>query len=321
MRTATAIHAEGAPAGPPVASAVGPGMGGRVGVHIRPAPGTSVSVARSLAVRVHRRILAWAGRLTRFSDVSDLAHLNADRAAITFIRPTLAAVLRWGSRAASMTDGLVDITLLDARLMAEFGPSDVVADPTTGPRVWRIDSSRRGAVLSRPTAVRFDLDGVAKGWLADRALVLLKEQPAAVVDADGDIAISVRAGETWQIGVSNPIDASSPFALEVSGLDAAGPQRFGVATSGTSIHRWAGIDTPRHHLIDPRTGRPAVTDLVQATVLAGSAAEAEAFAKAMVIVGSELGLRLLDRREPRGAILFTERGEVLATPTILRWLA
>ena len=143
-----------------------------------------------------------------------------------------------------------------------------------------------------------------------------------MVDADGDIAIALQHGETWQIGIPHPFDAAVDLAvLELAGLAPRGGQHFGVATSGTSVHRWPAADGDRHHLIDPRTGRPAVTDVVQATVLAGSAAEAEAFAKSVVIVGSEDALRLLDRPALGGTVLLTERGEILATPSLTRWLA
>jgi FAD:protein FMN transferase len=305
-----------------IESVVGPSMGGQLGVHLRPAPGTSPDLARHLAESVHRRIGSWADRLTRFSDDSDLARLNADPAEHVAVRPTLAAVLGWGRRAATMSDGVVDITLLGARLEAEFGPSVRTSDRANHDGSWTIEPSRRGAVVSRPGGLRFDLDGVAKGWLADRALQLLERHPAAVIDADGDVAVSLHCEETWQIGVSNPHDpAGSMLSLEVRGLDPAGAQRFGLATSGTSVHRWPGPDAVRHHLIDPRTRRPALTDVVQATVLARSAAEAEAYAKAVVILGSQEALRLLDRPGQSGAIVFTERGEVLATPAIVRWLA
>ena len=96
---------------------------------------------------------------------------------------------------------------------------------------------------------------------------------------------------------------------------------FGLATSGTSVHRWTVDGRRSHHLIDPRTGRPALTDLVQATILAGSAREAEAIAKTAVIVGSEAALERLDRAGIHAAILLTERGDVLVTPSTLGWLA
>jgi len=99
------------------------------------------------------------------------------------------------------------------------------------------------------------------------------------------------------------------------------PGRWGVATSGISVHRWGRPDERRHHLIDPRTGRPAVTDVVQATVVAGTAARAEALAKAAVIAGSGAGLALLERSGVRGAILLTDRDEVVALPSTLGLLA
>ena len=97
--------------------------------------------------------------------------------------------------------------------------------------------------------------------------------------------------------------SSSPPRREPAG-------RFGLATSGTSIHRWVREGVPAHHLIDPRTARPAVTDIVQATVVASSAREAEIFAKAAVILGSDAALAALDRPGVLGAIVLTERGEL-----------
>ena len=80
------------------------------------------------------------------------------------------------------------------------------------------------------------------------------------------------------------------------------PGLFGLATSGTSVHRWGGDSEGRHHLIDPRTGLPAATDVVQATVLAGTAREAEALAKSAVILGTAAGLHFLDRAGALAAV-------------------
>jgi thiamine biosynthesis lipoprotein len=94
-----------------------------------------------------------------------------------------------------------------------------------------------------------------------------------------------------------------------------------VATSGISIHQWTIAGTRTHHLIDPRTGRPAVTDIVQATVIAGSTLRAEALAKAAVIAGRDAGFALLERSHVQGAVLVTDTGEVLALPSTLELLA
>jgi thiamine biosynthesis lipoprotein len=301
-------------------SAVASLMGGTVGIHVRGDAGVSGEAARRDALRVLARLEAWARRLTRFSDGSDLAFLNARPEAWVRVRPTLAAALEWGRRASDLTGGVVDITLLQARLDAEAGQTTSTAEPRPG-GPWSIRHDRRGATVSRGREVRFDLDGIGKGWLADRAAALLPRHPAVVVDADGDLAVSLRFGETWRLQVADPVDPTAAIAtLDLTGLAPNAISRFGLATSGTSVHRWAGPHGDRHHLIDPRTGRPAVTDVVQATVLAGSAAEAEAFAKTVVILGSDDALGLLDRPGPCGAILVTNRGTVLATPAFTRWL-
>jgi thiamine biosynthesis lipoprotein len=60
----------------------------------------------------------------------------------------------------------------------------------------------------------------------------------------------------------------------------------GVATSGVGRRSWVGGDgQPAHHLLDPRTGRPAFTGIVQATALAPTATEAEVLSKAALLSG------------------------------------
>jgi thiamine biosynthesis lipoprotein len=183
-------------------------------------------------------------------------------------------------------------------------------------------TSRGGAIVDRPNGARFDLDGVAKGWIADRAAELLDAWPSVMVDADGDVALRIGPNDEWLVGVADPRQPAASLAtLRLNGAT-AWSTRFGVATSGTSVHRWKhGAGRPAHHLIDPRTGRPADTDVVQATVVAPSAREAEVIAKAAVILGSRDALRFLDRSAAHAALLLLESGELACLPGIERWLA
>jgi thiamine biosynthesis lipoprotein len=90
--------------------------------------------------------------------------------------------------------------------------------------------------------------------------------------------VRTNAAQPWQLAVADPRRDHEDLATLVleAGRHAS---RLGVATSGTSVHRWQHADGSRHHLIDPRTGRPAITDVVQATVIAESALAAESLAK------------------------------------------
>jgi thiamine biosynthesis lipoprotein len=303
-------------------------MGGRLTIHLDAdsfgrVAGIDPQRARAEAERTSRRtaerIERWAARLTRHSDGSELSRLNADLRAEVAIGPTLAGALRAGRLAAEATEGLADITLLGARLAAEgFEEPGAVSHA----RQWSLAFGRRGdAVVRRPRGLRFDLGGVGKGWLADRALDALSGWPSAVVDADGDMAVRCAPGKYWEVAVDDPRTPEASLAILRLAASGDAPARWGVATSGISVHRWSTNGQLRHHLIDPRTGRPAVTDVIQATVVAGTALRAEALAKAAVIAGSVAGFALLDRSGVRGAVLLTERGETFALPQTLSLLA
>lgn len=308
-------------------------MGGRVGIHIRPArPPRDASAdysaiianqARHAAASTMRRIGSWAGRLTRFDTSSELSRLNADPADDVPVGPTLAAVLGSARILGRATDGIVDAALLAERLAAE-GPltTPPTADPPRDGRRWTVDPRRRGGVVHRTAGVGFDLGGIAKGWIADRAAYLLSSWPAVLVDADGDLALSLAFGQTWDVAVADPRTGRAALAtFRISGLDPAGTQRFGLATSGTSVHRWVQDGLVSHHLIDPRTGRPAASDIVQATVLADSATAAEAAAKTIVILGSDRADRVLEHAAIHAFVFLTDDGRSLASPSVLRWLA
>lgn len=291
-------------------------MGGRLVIHLSADPTDEVRARRD-ASTVMARVGRWADRLSRHLAASELSALNDDPAASVPVGPTLAGAMRAGQASAHATGGLVDITLLEARLAAE-APDMQVATPAPD-RAWRLVPGQRGsAVVHRAPGVHFDLDGVAKGWLADRALGLLWSWPGAIVDADGDLAVRCPPGRHWAVAIDDPRDPGAILAvLHLSAAPSTWPSRWGVATSGTSVHRWLRSGEVRHHLIDPRTGVPAVTDVVQATVVAGSAAEAEGLAKGAVIAGSDEGLALLERSGVGGAVLLTDRGETLASPRTL----
>jgi FAD:protein FMN transferase len=293
-----------------------PMMGGEVAIHV-----IDDSDATRTAAKVEGvlgRLEAWAGRLTRFDPASELMRLNASPASRVPVGPTMTAVLDWARTAEGLTDGLVDVALLDARLAAETG-TDPGRSPLSAGRRWSLGRGPRGSVVRREPGVLFDLDGVAKGWLADRALAITPGR-SALVDGDGDVAMRIAPGDEWAVGIADPRQPGTLLAtVRVGAQD--GTRTFGLATSGTSNHRWTHATGDAHHLIDPRTLRSAETDIVQATVLAGSAREAEAFAKTAIIAGSARAFDRLARPGVYGVLVLTTRGEMRATPEMLTWLA
>ena len=314
MSAGVALALSTHPVAPRMAEASRPMMGGRVLVRVEAARDASHTGRRLLD-----RVEAWASRLTRFDAGSELSRLNAHSGEAVPVGPTLAAVLDWAREAESVTDGAVDVAMLGARLAAEAGLA--ATPPLAAARRWSLTRAARGSIVHRPAGLRFDLDGVAKGWLADRALALTHGD-TCLVDADGDIALRVEAGDDLLLGVTDPRASAATLAvLRLAATADGGRLQLGIATSGTSVHRWAHGGTVAHHLIDPATWRPAATDLVQVTVIADSARLAEAYAKAAVIVGADRAPRFGARPGVHGLLLLTADGEVRATTGMLRWLA
>jgi thiamine biosynthesis lipoprotein len=159
--------------------------------------------------------------------------------------------------------------------------------------------------------MRLDLGGTAKGWSADIAARLLGRLGPSVVDIGGDIAIGGRAREPWPIAVANP-NGSEP-------VDVVMLMRGGIATSGRDFRRWRRGAVEQHHIIDPRTGAPAKTDVWTATVIATSALDADVTAKRVFLDGSAAGLSWIESRPDLAAIVVCDDGRVLRSARLHRY--
>jgi thiamine biosynthesis lipoprotein len=96
--------------------------------------------------------------------------------------------------------------------------------------------------------------------------------------------------------------------------------RCGLATSGKDYRKWLQDGVLRHHIIDPRSGFPAETDILSASVLAPTIMEAEMAAKVIFILGSEDGAAWLKDRPHLGSLLVLDDGDVLISQTMKSYL-
>jgi FAD:protein FMN transferase len=264
----------------------------------------------------------WEQRLSRFRSDSELNRLNRRPGQDVRISPVLELVLRAALQAARQSDGLVNPAVLDALEAAGYVDSferlrnDAVEDGKTA----RIGSTQadlpfhlnlRTHTVRLGTGVRLDLGGIAKGWAADLAARRLRRAGPAVVDAGGDIAVSgpQANGDPWPIGVPDPCDPERQLDLLLL-------RGGGVATSGRDFRRWLKNGVWQHHLIDPRSGIPAQTDVLSATVVGPSTQAAEMAAKVALISGSAMGMAWLEQRPEFAGLVVLEDGAVLKS---CRW--
>lgn len=232
-------------------------------------------------------------RFTRFSQQSELTQLNRSSGEWFDASPELFEVVELAIRMHHETHGLFDPGVLDALLQAGYNRSmddlrregAMPADETdrqlkSNFTAVQLDSLNRRILL--PQGTHIDLGGIAKGWIAEQAASLLaRYSNTCAVSAGGDmVLIGLPEGETtWSVGLEDPLYHDRDLAMLKVGPGA-------VATSSITKRRWKQGDQMQHHLIDPRTGKPAVTDWLSVTVVSPSAAEAEVYAKALLILGS-----------------------------------
>src|SRR5207248_10080391 len=127
------------------------------------------------------------------------------------------------------------------------------------------------------------------------------------VIAGGDMAVTGPPTEVieWFVGIDAP---AVPVFPQDTQLELLAIASGGVATSGRDFRRWRQGGQWRHHIIDPRTGSPADTDVLAATVVAPSAWMAEIGAKVALLLGSGEGLEWLEARALMAGLLVLEDG-------------
>lgn len=246
---------------------------------------------------------------------SDPARLNRSDQALKVASETV-EVLQLGQDVAQRSGGAFDLGL--GRLKALWGLEGATPQvPTaaqiatalegTGPHSLEItDQTAR-----RRTDVAIDLGGIAKGYIVDAGLRVLREHGVtqAAINAGGDMALLGRpADRPWRVGIQHPRRPTEVLATLL--LDDCA-----VVTSGDYERFFESGGQRYHHLFDPATGYPAQTSQ-SVTVVAASAALADALATALFVLGAQEGLELLHQFPGTAALLVDARGVLHTSPSM-----
>jgi thiamine biosynthesis lipoprotein len=267
-----------------------PAMGTTVVVHANDEH--SIGVSRAMFEQYEQRF-------SRFRPTSELSRINRTGDGGVIVSEDMRRVLAAATELRSRTEGLVDVGVGAA--VRDWGYDTTYSKVTDLKEIpgthlvdgWHLD----GAVVHLIGGASLDLGGIAKGWTCDR---VVEAGHATVASAGGDVR-SIDPTLVVEI-----LDDAGDVATEIHvGVGA-------LATSSRSKRRWKVAGEPAHHIIDPRTLRPAITPVVSASVVAETAAEAEAGAKAVLIQGAD-GLRWADAQPwIRQAIVLWHDGSVYA---------
>jgi FAD:protein FMN transferase len=287
-----------------------PCFGGRCSVRVGGGDRQAIAAA---VLDAKRSLLDAHLALSRFDPESELSRLNRDPREAVPASPLLRRVVGAALLAGLRSGGLVDATLVGEIEAAGYAESrdfdaggEVPQAPAPHPAApnaragWCLFGvDEQAGKVTRPPGVRLDPGGIAKGLLADLVGESLVGFGSFAVDCCGDLRVGGADGRTRTILVDDPYGGEPVNELRIA--DGA------VATSGITRRAWTdGDGRPAHQILDPASGRPAFTGVVQATALAPTGLFAETLAKSALLAGPERA----ESQLPFGGVIVEEGGAV-----------
>jgi thiamine biosynthesis lipoprotein len=257
-------------------------------------------------------------RMSEWKATSPLSAVNgAAGGAPVAVPRDLRAVIRRGIEIGALTDGAFDLTWAALWGLWDFRSSEphVPDEDAIGRRVALVDYRRveiddeAGTVRLPEAGMMIGLGGIAKGYALDRAARALRERgvESFLISAAGQMMLGgTRDGRPWRVGIRDPRGDASDFFASLELTDVS------VSTSGDYEQFFVAGGVRYHHLLDPRTGRPA-RGLRSATVVSADATLADALSTALVVLGRDEALALAERLDGVEAVLVDERAAVHVT--------
>lgn len=239
---------------------------------------------------------------------SEISRFNAWRETTPFdVSSPTAELVAYAIELCKWSGGAFDITIAPLVARWGFGPDAVIGNPPaqseidallgrTGAEIVHVgrgNPTRGGFLHKFDPLVEIDLSAIAPGYAADHvaAGLFALGREDFLVEIGGEIhAAGHRAdGQPWRVAIEKPLEGAreihSVVELSNQGLATSGDYRAYYMKDGRRIS----------HTIDPRTGLPIDNGMASATVIAPNATQADAFATAIMVLGSEQGLALAEQ--------------------------
>lgn len=254
--------------------------------------------------------------LSKTIAASDVSRINAARGAAVTVDPETWEILKRAKEISRLTEGAFSITIAPVTALWTFTGTDTNTVPNDETRLAvlpLVDDEKielgKNNTVTLPAGMQIDLGGIAKGYIADKVAALIREKAyAGIVSLGGNVyTVGVKPdGSRFGVGITNPEKPSTSKAVIYT-------ESCTVVTSGTYERGFNFGGVRYHHILDPKTGWPAQSDLVSATFVMDSSMTADALATACIVIGSEKALRLAES-QGLDAMFILQDGSVLFTP-------
>ncbi|MEI7625012.1 MAG: FAD:protein FMN transferase [Actinomycetota bacterium] len=286
------------------------------------AMGTNVHVIIGGSVPAHAavaqaRVQVLEQLWSRFIDDSEISRINASPGVALPVSPETLTLFERAIESWEMTRGLFDPMVLadlialgydrsfgELRTLPPQSPSQRGSlDPQPldrGRTEIGITIDRTAMTVAVDVGRGFDSGGIGKGLAADIVVASLLEAgaPGAMANLGGDLRTGGEAPENgWLVAIDNPFDLDGPpvarFRLDGQAL----------VTTSSQGRRWLQGESEHHHLLNPATGQPALSDVASVTVIADEGWRAEALSKAAFLSGCARAVEMLPEHGATGMVV------------------
>ncbi len=253
---------------------------------------------------------------------SQLYGVNRAKGRPLSVDPELAALVKTALAYCRESEGRYDITMGSVTRLWDFKRGIIPDAAEVSQALKHVNYHtvcvQNGEISLDDPLACIDLGGIAKGYIADAILALLREHGIdhALVNLGGNVAVmgGKHDGKPWRVGIRKPLPSGAMSAIESFATVAI--HEGSVVTSGIYERAFTREDVLYHHILDPKTGFPAHTDLLSATVISRTSIEGDGFTTALIIMGADRALEFTCEHPEIEAILVTRDGDVLATPGV-----
>lgn len=265
------------------------------------------------------RVMEIHGRMSVYKKDSDVAKINykAGREAQKIHADTF-SLLKRSAEFSELSGGAFDITIRPLTELWGFGKKQSYvpakdeierALPLVNYRDLLLDEEHCTAYLMK-AGQSIDLGGIAKGYAADevRRILLQHKISDALINLGGNIvAMGYREdGLPWRIGVQNPLSARGDYIGTLEASDKT------IVTSGSNEQFFIRDGVRYHHIIDPRTGYPADSELLSVTVICSSSTDADGLTTGIFVSGISDSMTLLKNADAQ-AIFIMQNNDLFLT--------
>lgn len=164
-------------------------------------------------------------------------------------------------------------------------------------------NSKEKTVTKKIDSVSITLGAIAKGYATDKAAKILEDNGVkdAIIDFGGNIYV---IGKNKKIGLQTPFENRGEYFKVCTVSDAS------VVTSGAYERYFEYCGKIYHHILNPKTGYPADSDIKSVSIICKSSATADALSTAIFVSGKYNADKILDRFKNAEAIIYLDDGSI-----------